>query len=86
LSVLARTFVSMTTAGLLPRTDVELARLEELVFVLHAVTAGMPVLADSLVPAVRYGLVHPPHEQRVAVTARGVRVLAIAHGEIAAGD
>jgi hypothetical protein len=76
----------MTTAGLLPRTDVELARLEELVFVLHAVTAGMPVLADSLVPAVRYGLVHPPHEQRVAVTARGVRVLAIAHGEIAAGD
>jgi hypothetical protein len=75
----------MTTAALLPRTDAELARLDELVFILHAVTAGMPVLADSLVPAVRYGLVHPRHPQRVALTPRGVRVLAIARGEIAAG-
>jgi hypothetical protein len=86
LSVLACTFVSMTTAALVPRTDAELPRLDELVFVLHAVTAGWPVLADSLVPAVRYGLVHPRHQQRVALTARGVRVLAIAHGEIAAGQ
>jgi hypothetical protein len=76
----------MTTAALLPRTDAELARRDELVFILHAVTAGMPVLADSLVPAVRYGLVHPRHPRRVALTPRGVRVLAIAHGEIAAGQ
>ena len=76
----------MITAALLPRTDVELARLDELVFILHAVTAGMPVLADSLVPAVRYGLVRPRHQERVALTARGVRVLAIAQGEIAAGQ
>jgi hypothetical protein len=86
LSVLARWFVSVTTSGLLPRTDAELAGLDELVFVLHAVTAGMPVLADNLVPAVRYGLVHPRLQQRVALTARGVRVLAIVHGEIAAGQ
>ena len=76
----------MITAALLPRTDVELARLDELVFILHAVTAGMPVLADSLVPAVRYGLVHPRPQQRVALTPRGARVLAIAHGEIGAGQ
>jgi hypothetical protein len=38
----------MTTAALVPRTDAELAGLDELVFILHAVTAGMPVLADSL--------------------------------------
>jgi hypothetical protein len=75
----------MTAAARLPRTDAELARLDELVFILHAVTAGMPVLADSLVPAVRYGLVHLRPQQRVALTARGVRVLAIAHREIAAG-
>ena len=85
MSVLARTFVAMSTAALVPRTDAELARLDDLVFILHAVTAGRPVLADSLVPAVRYGLVHPRHQQRVALTPRGVRVLAIAHGEIAAG-
>jgi hypothetical protein len=76
----------MTTAALLPRTDAELARLDEPVFILQAVTAGMSVLADSLVPAVRYGLVHPRHQRRVALTARGVRVLAIAHGDIAAGQ
>jgi hypothetical protein len=70
----------------LPRTDAQLARLDDLVFVLHAVAADMPVLADSLVPAVQYGLVHPRHQQRVALTARGVRVLAIAHGEIAAAQ
>jgi hypothetical protein len=45
----------------------------------------MPVLADSLVLAARYGLVHPGHQQRVAWTPRGARVLAIAHGEIGAG-
>jgi len=33
--------------------------LEQVVFVLHAVAAGMPVLPDALVLAVRYGLVHP---------------------------
>ena len=84
--MVARTFVSMITAALLPRTDAQLARLDELVFILHAVMAGRPVLADSLVPAVRYGLVHPRHQQRVALTVRGVRVLAIAQREIAAGQ
>jgi hypothetical protein len=83
--VVARRLVSVTSAALLPRTDAELARLNELVFILHTVTAGMPVLADSLVPAVRYGLVHPRQQQRVALTPPGVRVLAIAHDEIAAG-
>jgi hypothetical protein len=43
------------------------------------------VPTDSLVSAVRYGLVHPRHEDRVVLTPRGVRVLAIAHGEVAAG-
>jgi hypothetical protein len=75
----------VTSAALLPRTDAELASLDELVFILHAVTAGMPVVADALVPAVRYGLIHVRHDKRVVLTPRGVRVLAIAHGEIAAG-
>jgi hypothetical protein len=74
----------MTTPALMPATDAELARLDELVFVLHAVTAGMPVMDDSLVPAVRYGLVRP-RQSEVGLTPRGERVLAIAHGEIAAG-
>jgi hypothetical protein len=30
-------------------------------------------------------MVHPRDQQRVALTPRGVRVLAIAHGEVAAG-
>jgi hypothetical protein len=30
-------------------------------------------------------MVHPRDQQRVALTLQGVRVLAIAHGEIAAG-
>jgi hypothetical protein len=75
----------VTTAALLPRTDAELASLDELVFSLHAVTAGMPVVADALVPAVCYGLVHLRHDKRVVLTPRAVRVLAIAHGEVAAG-
>jgi hypothetical protein len=37
------------------------------------------------VPAVRYGLVHPREGRAVALTPRGVRVLAIARGEVAAG-
>jgi hypothetical protein len=82
----ARSYVAVMTSPMLcPRTDPELAALDELVFVLHAVTTGMPVLPDGLVPAVRYGLVHPRKEQRVALTPRGVRVLAIARGEVAAG-
>jgi len=48
----------MTTPPLLPRTDRELARLDEVVFLLHAVRAGLPVAVDDLVRAVRYGLVH----------------------------
>ena len=56
-----------------------------MLFVLHAAAAGMPVLPDALVPAVRYGLVHPRKERRVALTPRGGRVLAIARGEVAAG-
>ena len=58
LSVVAPAFLSVTTLPLLLRTDRELARLDELVFVLHAVAAGLPVAAEDLVPAVRYGLVH----------------------------
>jgi hypothetical protein len=85
LSVVARTFTSVTTPPLLPRTDLELARLDELVFVLHAVAAGLPVAADDLVPAVRYGLVHAQRQAGVRLTPRGLRVLAIVHGEIAAG-
>lgn len=85
LSALAHTLLVVTSPMLLPRTDAELAGLDELVFVLHAVAAGMPVLADSLVPAVRFGLVHPRQHDRVALTPRGVRVLAIACGEVAAG-
>lgn len=85
MSVLAPTVLVVTSPALLPRTDAELAGLDELVFVLHAVAAGMPVLPDSVVPAVRYGLVHLRHENRVALTPRGVRVLAIARGEVAAG-
>jgi hypothetical protein len=77
--------VSVTTPALLPRTDRELARVNELVFLLHAVAAGLPVAADDLVPAVRYGLVHAQRQTRVRLTPRGLRVLAIAHGEIAAG-
>jgi hypothetical protein len=84
LSVVARTFTSVTTPPLLPRTDRELARVDELVFLLHAVTAGLPVAADDLVPAVRYGLVHVRRRTGVRLTPRGVRVLAIVHGEIAA--
>jgi hypothetical protein len=85
LSVLAPTVLLVTSPTLLPRTDAELAGLDELVFVLHAVAASMPVLPDTLVPAVRYGLVHPRQDDRVALTPRGVRVLAIARGEVAAG-
>ena len=85
LSVLAPTVLAVTSPMLLPRTDAELAGLDELVFVLHAVAAGMPVLPDSLLPAVRYGLVHPREGRTVALTPRGVRVLAIARGEVAAG-
>jgi hypothetical protein len=85
LSVLAFTVLVVTSPMLLPRTDAELAGVDELVFVLHAVAAGMPVLPDTLVPAVRYGLVHPRRDDRVALTPRGLRVLAIAHGEVAAG-
>ena len=85
LSVPAPTVLVVTSPTLIPRTDAELAGLEELVFVLHAVTAGMPVLPDTLVPAVRYGLVHPRQDRRVALTPRGGRVLAIARGEVAAG-
>jgi hypothetical protein len=77
--------MSMTTPPLLPRTDRELARLDELVSLLHAVTAGLPVTADDLVPAVRYGLLHAQRQTRVRLTPRGLRVLAIVHGEIAAG-
>jgi hypothetical protein len=77
--------MSVTAPPLLPRTDLELARLGELVFVLHAVTAGLPVAADDLVPAVRYGLVHAQRHTGVRLTPRGVRVLAIVHGEVAAG-
>ena len=75
----------MTAPPLLPRTDRELARLAEVVFLLHAVTAGRPVAADDLVPAVRYGLVHAQRQTGVRLTPRGLRVLAIVHGEIAAG-
>ena len=60
-------------------------RLDEVVFVLHAVAAGLPVAADDLVPAVRYGLVHAQRQAGVRLTPRGVRVLAIAHAEIVAG-
>jgi hypothetical protein len=83
--VVAPTFTSVTTPPLLPRTDRELARLDEVVFVLHAVTAGLPVAADDLVPVVRYGLVHAQRQTGVSLTPRGLRVPAIAHGEIAAG-
>ena len=48
----------MTAPLLLPRADRELARPDELVFLLHAVRAGLPVAVDYLVRAVRYGLVH----------------------------
>lgn len=75
----------MTSPTLLPRTDTELAGLDEMVFILGVVAAGMQVLADRLVPAVRYGLVHPRQDDRVALTPRGVRVLAIARGDVAAG-
>jgi hypothetical protein len=85
LSVSAPTVLVVASPTLIPRTDTELAGLEELVFVLHAVTAGMPVLPDALVPAVRYGLVHPRQGRRVVLTPRGGRVLAIACGEVAAG-
>lgn len=85
LSVLAPTVLVVTSPMLSPRTDAELAGLDDLVFVLHAVAAGMPVLPDALVRAVRYGLVHPREGRTVALTPRGVRVLAIAHGEVAAG-
>ena len=85
MSVPARRLLVVTLPTLVPRTAAELAGLEELVFVLYAVTAGMPVLPDTLVPAVRYGLVHPRQGRRVALTPRGGRVLAIARGEVAAG-
>ena len=81
----APTVLDVTSPTLIPRTDAELAGLDELVFVLHAVAAGAPVLADSLVPAVRYGLVHPRQGRRPIMTPRGARVLAIARGEVAAG-
>jgi hypothetical protein len=85
LSVPAPTVLVVTSPTLIPRTDAELAGLDELVFVLHAVAAGMPVLPESLVPVVRYGLVHPRQGRRVALTPRGMRVLAVARGEVAAG-
>lgn len=85
MSVPAPTVLVVTSPTLIPRTDAELAGLKELVFALHAVTAGMPVLPETLVPAVRYGLVHPRQDRRVALTPPGVRVLAIARGEVAAG-
>ena len=81
----APTVLVVTSSTLIPCTDAELAGLEELVFLLHAVAADMPVLPDSLVPAVRYGLVHPRQGRPVTLTPRGVRVLAIARGEVAAG-
>jgi hypothetical protein len=80
LSVPASTVLGVTSPTLLPRTDAEFAGLDGLVFVLHGVAAGMAVLRDALVPAVRYGLVHPCKDRRGALTPRGVRVLAIAHG------
>ena len=70
----------MTTPPLLPRTDRELARLDEVVFLLHAVRPDLPVAADDLAPAVRYGLVHGQRQTGVRLTPRGVRVLAIVHG------
>ena len=85
MSVHGPTVLVVTSPTLIPRTDAELAVLDELVFVLHAVTAGMPVLPDTPVPAVRYGLVHPRQGRPVTLTPRGVRVLAIARGEVAAG-
>ena len=51
---------------------------------LHAVAAGLAVAAEDLVRAVRYGLVHAQRHTGVGLTPRGVRVLAIVHGEIAA--
>lgn len=85
MSVPAPTVLVVTSPTLVPRTDAELAGLDELVFVLHAVAAGMSVLPDALVPAVWYGLVHPREGRTVALTPRGMRVLAIARGEVAAG-
>ena len=85
LSVVAPTFLSATTPPLLPRTDRELARLDEVVFLLHAVTAGLPVAAEDLVPAVGTGWSTGSGRWGSGFIPRGVRVLAIVHGEVAAG-